>query len=134
MIELTSEQQLAIDEANGHPAVVVDRRTGQTYQLVRIENGVKPKQEVRAEPGLSCPEMADGVRRSLRAIRRDLPELMANRRNRGKFVCYHLEKRIGIDKDKLALIREVVRLDISDDEYIIERIEPGAGNEEELEL
>ena len=90
MIELTPEQQQALDEANGSPPVVIDPRTETTYRLVRLE---KLEEFAPPAPIVGCPEMSEGVRRSKRAIRRDLPELLANRRNRGKFVCYHLEER-----------------------------------------
>lgn len=78
-------------------------------------------------------EVPEGIRRSLAAIRRDLPELLAKRRNRGKWVLYHLDKRIGIG-DYLWLVGEVNRLNIPEPEYVIDRIDERAGSEEEEEI
>jgi hypothetical protein len=86
------------------------------------------------DPVVGIPEMSEGVRRSKRALRLDLPELLANKRNRGKMVCYHLEERIGISNEYFDLIRVCVERDIPDDEFIVETIEPGAGSEKEIDL
>ena len=80
-----------------------------------------------------CPEVPEGVRRSRAAIRRDLPELLARRRNRGKWVLYHGDKRIAIG-DARFLIGEINRLDIPDGEYVIDRIDERAGSEEVEEI
>lgn len=37
MIELTEQQQKALDSQSERPPVVVDPRTGQTYRLIRQE-------------------------------------------------------------------------------------------------
>lgn len=79
------------------------------------------------------PEVPEGIRKSLAAIRRDLPELLARRRNRGKCVLYHLDKRIAIG-DYLWLIREANRLNIPETESVIDRIDENAGREEVDEI
>ena len=78
-------------------------------------------------------EVPEGIRRSRAAIRRDLPELLAKRRNRGKWVCYHGDVRVGIGHF-FFLISEVNRLNILDGEYFIACIQPGAGSEVEEEI
>ena len=84
-----------------------------------------------AEPAFEIPE---GIRRAKAALRRDLPELLADRRNRGKWVCYWLERRVGIGRDYLALIREVNRLDIPDGEFVLDKIDERAGSDEEEDV
>ena len=77
----------------------------------------------------ACSELTEGTRRALAALRRDLPELLVS--HRGQFVCYHLEQRLGIDKDDMPLLRECDRRGIPLDEWIVQRIEPrgrGRGN------
>lgn len=80
-----------------------------------------------ADPPSTIPP---GIRRALAAIRRDLPELLANRRNRGKCVCYWLERRIGINRSSLPLVREINRLNVPDDEFVITILDEHAGLEE----
>jgi len=41
---------------------------------------------------------------------------------------------VGIGDDYLALIRECVRRGIPDGAFIVERVEPGAGSDEEEEI
>ena len=89
----------------------------------------------QAEPASDgIPEMSPGVRASKAALRRDLPALLADRRKRGKYACYHLEERLGVNGDYLALVRECNRRQLPDGTFIIERIKPGAGSEEEVEI
>ncbi len=76
-----------------------------------------------------CPGLSYGTRRALAALRRDLPGLLADRRARGKNVCYHLEERLGISSDYLSLVRECVRRGLPEDEWIVMTIQPGAGQE-----
>lgn len=75
-------------------------------------------------------EIPEGIRRSLAALRRDLPELLASWWKRGKWVCYAGDERIGISRDYLTLIRKIAARGLKDDEFIVERVEPGAGREE----
>ena len=84
-----------------------------------------------AEQSLEIPE---GIRRSLAALRRDLPGLLASWWKRGKWVCYAGDERIGISRDYLKLIRKIAARGFKDGEFIIERIRPGAGSEEEEEI
>ena len=83
-----------------------------------------------AEPAFEIPE---GIRRSKAAIRRDLPELMARWRNRGKWVLYHGDVRVAVGTYS-DLIGEVNRLNIPDGEFFVARIRPGAASEEEEDV
>ena len=79
-------------------------------------------------------EVPEGIRRARAALRADLPQLLSSRWTRGKWACYGVKGKIGIGRDHLALLREVIRRDIPDGEFIIERIERDAGSDEEEEL
>lgn len=83
------------------------------------------------EPETAVPT---GILLSRAALRRDLPSLLADRRLKGKWVCYHGERRVSLGADYHELIRECVRRGIPEDEYVIERVTPEAGSEEEQEL
>ena len=66
--------------------------------------------------------------------RRDLPQLLAQKKLLRKWVCYRGDERIGIASTKLALMRDCLKRGWNDDEFIITIIEPqGLIEEEELE-
>ena len=69
-------------------------------------------------------EIPPGIRRSQEAYWRDLPQLLQTRRNRGKWVAYSGEERIGIARTKTELIREIIRGGIPRGNYYTGRIEP----------
>ena len=79
-------------------------------------------------------EVPEGIRRARATLRRDLPSLLASWWKRGKWACYTSDGPVGIGRDYRALIRECNRRGIPEDQWIIERIEPGAGSEEEEEI
>ncbi len=53
----------------------------------------------------NLPDASDGVPagilRSQQAFWRDLPELLKNKNNHGKWVCYRGDERVGIAKTKV---------------------------------
>ena len=87
-------------------------------------------------PQPSTPEIlvAEGILKARAALRRDLPTLLNDRRVRGKWACYSSEGQIGFGDDYLALIRECVSRGIADDAFVVERVGPGAGSDEEEEI
>lgn len=122
MMGLSAEAEGTVLEMGGRPVVQVLPVPGE-------RNGAD------ASPAAAdVPEIPEGIRRAKAALRRDLPELLAGRRTRGKWVCYHLETRIGISKDDMDLIRECNRRNIPHDEYTIEQITPDAGSVLEIEI
>jgi hypothetical protein len=88
---------------------------------------------VTTEPEASF-EVPEGIRRARAALRRDLPALLASWWTRGKWACYTGDGKVAVSRNYLKLIDEVNRRGIPDGEFIIERIEPGAGSEEEEEI
>jgi hypothetical protein len=53
---------------------------------------------------------------------RDLPELLENKRNHGKWVCYHGDERVGIGTHE-QLIRACIQRGIPDDAFHLDLIE-----------
>ncbi len=65
-----------------------------------------------------------GIRRSQEAFRRDLPQLLANKKLEGQWVAYHGDERIGIARSARTLYRECYRRGLKDEEFDVCRIEP----------
>ena len=80
------------------------------------------------------PVIDAGILRARAALRRDLPSLLSDRKTRGKWACYSGDTRVGLSADYLALVAEVVRRGIPDGEFVIERVTPGAGADEDAEI
>jgi hypothetical protein len=54
-------------------------------------------------------ELPEGVRRARAAFLRDFAKLIADRKTRGKFVCYHNDELVLINSDYWAINREADR-------------------------
>ena len=91
-----------------------------------------------AEPATTKTQQSDeipeGIRLARAALRHDLPALLASWWTRGKWACYSRDGKVAIGRDYFALIREAARRGLPEGQYIIARIEPGAGNDEEEEI
>jgi hypothetical protein len=90
-----------------------------------------PTPPVEAEPPIEIPE---GIRKARAHLRADLPALLASRWTRGRIALYSKDGRVKIGRDYHKLIDHAIVCGIPDDEFVIERIEPGAGSNEELEI
>jgi hypothetical protein len=130
MLELSPNLQQALDANGTEPLRVVDPRTQQAYVLLRAEEYERLQSVPAPEP---VPEVPPGIRRSQEAFLRDLPVLMANPKNRGRWVAYHGDERIGIARDPDVLIREILRRGIPDDAYDLAVIRPHEPEPEEVE-
>jgi hypothetical protein len=128
-IELTDDQRQALQAEQGKPIDVVDPATHQRYVLIACEQYERVRALLEQGTGQESPAAAEGIPpgilRSQQAFWRDLPELLQNKRNRGKWVCYHGDERIGIGKYE-DLIRECLRRGLADDTYDLDVIEPRA--------
>lgn len=83
------------------------------------------------------PEVAEGIKRARKAFIRDFPKLIADRKTRGKYVCYHDDNCVAVNKDYLTLIDVVIKRDIPEDAYLILKVTPEARREQqcfELEI
>lgn len=129
-IELTAEQRQALQDEQGKPVDVVDPATRQRYVLIAREQyeHVRSLLEGSAAPHTSevASDVPPGILRSQQAFWRDLPELLKNKRNHGKWVCYHGDERVGIARTQREIIKECLRRGLKDDEYDLDVIEPHA--------
>jgi hypothetical protein len=71
-------------------------------------------------------EVAEGLRLSQEALRRDLPELLANPKLVGKWVAYHRHERVGIASTQTALVQKCLAMGWDDDEFYVGLILPGS--------
>lgn len=83
--------------------------------------------ESKPEVEIAVPE---GVVRARAEFLRQFSSLITDRKTRGKFICFHLEKLVAIDKDYVRLIRKVVELQIPESESMIYQVVPEAEAEE----
>ncbi len=127
-IELTDAQRQALQAEQGKPVDVVDPATRRRYVLLAWEQyeRVRPllDQAEAPEPEDPTAGIPPGILRSQQAFWRDLPELLRTKRNRGRWAAYHLDERIGVDADRMKLVREIRRRGLSQDDYYIDRVEP----------
>ena len=120
-LELTDEQrQLA---KQGKPIDIVDATTNETYVLVA-------KQRIEQTPPSLMPDIPESIRISQITFRRDLPGLLAQKRLAGRWVAYHLEKQIGINRDPERLIQQCVKLGLTEFDFYLGWISPLALIEE----
>jgi hypothetical protein len=136
-IELTDEQRRVLAEQAGRPLEVVDPHTQRTYLLVareeyeRLRSLLPDAKEPRGAAPAESKVVLPGIRRSQGALRRALPELLAQRKLRGKWICYAGDERIGIASTKAALVRACLERGLDDDAFYVGMIEPDELIEEE---
>ncbi len=73
----------------------------------------------------------DGIRMAQVAFLRDFTSLMANRKTRGKYVCYHKDQLVAVTNDYRAIIQEVVTKGWPRDESLILKVVPGEDRAEQ---
>jgi len=73
----------------------------------------------------SHDEVPEGIRRARAAFLRDFPVLIADRRIRGRYVCYWNDERVAVNSDYFAMIRELVARKIPEDASLIIEVIPG---------
>ncbi len=129
---LTPEQRRLVEQAGDRPVRIEDPETHQDYVLIRADvyERVRDVIEPRSGEQIHVPE---GIRKSQEAFFRDLPELLKDRRLRGRYIVYHGNERIGIDEDDEPLIRECLRRGLRREEYDILIIEPQSAHPEEID-
>ncbi len=129
MIELSPEQRQVL--AGPGPARILDPETNQTYVLIPADLYERLRPVLEDRSAAPVAEVPAGIRRSQEALRRDLPQLLENRRLRGQWIAYHGDERVGIARDEITLLRECIRRGFADDEYYIGMITPCELIEEE---
>jgi hypothetical protein len=134
MVTLTVEQREEIQKAGDEPIRIEDPETHATYVLLRAEvyDGLRPPRAPECEDLLSL-EIPEGIRRSKEAFLRDLPELISRKRLLGRWVLYHLGRRIGIWRNPRWMEQKIVKLGLRMDEYYAGVIEPHSVDDDEIE-
>src|SRR6266481_5207795 len=101
-IELTEQQRRLAQE--GQPIDVIDPQTKDAYVLLARQwfEQIRPLLPPQASLGV----VPEGIRLSQEALRRDLPQLLAQKHLVGQWAAYHRHERIGIARNAAALIRD----------------------------
>ncbi len=148
MTTLTPELKQAIEQAGNELVRLEDPQTRQTYVLLKAEvfesireilgddwrQAVTPGETIgNAARQLKEGNVPEGIRRSQEAFFRDLPELLEDRRLRGKWVAYHRDERIKIGRTQTDVIRECNRRGLEGDQYDVFVIEPQSQDPEEVD-
>jgi hypothetical protein len=123
MIELTPEQQEALEKHNGEPVIVYDPRSRCHYVLM-------PTEDYETLTGAPLAALGDGVTgvsplmlRSQQAFWRDLPELLKKWRYRDKWVAYHGDERIAIAKSGTELVQLCLARGLQRGDFYLGKIE-----------
>lgn len=130
-IELTADQQQALDGGREEPPRVVDPRTHETYVLLRAD--VYEKVRALIPPSTPGLRIAPGIRRSKEAFLRDLPQLLAKPRHHGWWVAYHGDECLGPARNGEQLLRECERRGVPPDESYFAIVRPHEPEPEEVE-
>jgi hypothetical protein len=121
MIELNPEQWQAA--AQGKPVRVVDPATRDAYILIRAEVYARLEaqpQQCAKWPDLEIPPM---VLRSQQAFWHDLPDLLRDVRNHGKWAAYHERKRVALRESDLEAYQECFRRGLKPEEFYVGKLE-----------
>jgi hypothetical protein len=123
MVTLTAEQRDEIQKAGDEPIRIEDPETHATYVLLKAEvyDGLKPPPGPESMVG---EPVSETYNRSREAFLRDLPELLALRRLRGRWALYRGDQRIGIWRNPRWMQRKILKLGLRLDEYYADVIEP----------
>ena len=129
-IELTDDQRQALQAEQGKPIDVVDPATHQRYVLIACEQYERVRALLEPDPRQESLPVAEGIPtgifRSQQAFWRDLPELLLDRKNHGRWAAYHGDNRIGTAPTKAELVQAILRQGVARDEYYVGRIRPQA--------
>src|SRR4051812_16924167 len=132
MTILTPELKQAIERAGDGLVQLEDPQTRQKYVLLkaevyeRIREDLGDERRQAAIPPETVEDTArrmeegnipEGIRRSQEAFFRDLPELLKQRRLRGKWVAYHRDERVKIGRSQTEVIKECNRRGLETDQY-----------------
>ncbi|HKI33357.1 MAG TPA: hypothetical protein VKA46_16000 [Gemmataceae bacterium] len=120
MIELTPEQWQAVER--GEPVRLVDDTTHDTYILMRAEVYEQTAGVLQPPADEAASLIQPAMLRAQQAFWRDLPELLKDRRNHGKWVAYHGDERVGFGRDDGELYRTCLQHGLERGEFYVARI------------
>jgi hypothetical protein len=121
MIELNPEQRQAM--AHGEPVRIIDPLTQDAYVLVRADLYARLAGAPQRPAGQPHPEIPPLVLRSQQAFWQDLPELLKNQRNHGKWVAYHGGERVAFGRSDVEAYQECFRRGLKHEEFYVGRVE-----------
>jgi hypothetical protein len=121
MIELSPEERQAV--AQGEAVRVIDPLTHDAYVLVRAEVYARLSGELPRPADQPNPEIPPLVLRSQQAFWHDLPELLKDKRNRGKWAAYHGSQRVVIGRTDVVAYQECFRRGLKDEEFYVGKLE-----------
>jgi hypothetical protein len=121
MIELNAEQRRLM--AQGEPVRVIDPSTKDTYIVVRAEayEGQAPQPRRTAEPLKS--DIPPLMLRSQQAFWHELPELLKDQRNQGKWVAYNGAERVAFARSDVEAYKECFGRGLKLGEFYVGRLE-----------
>ena len=76
------------------------------------------------QPADDMPEIAPGIRRSMEAYWRDLPQLLPLKSRKRRWVAYHGDERIAFGRGQWELYDECFRRGLREDEFYVGPLEP----------
>jgi hypothetical protein len=123
MIELTIEQRQALDDHCGKPVRVIDPSTHDAYVLVRAEVFERISGVLSPAVEEFSPLIRPAMLQAQRAFWRELPDLLKNVQNHGKWVAYHGDKRVGLSKTRTDLYQRCVQQGLQRGSFYIDKIE-----------
>ena len=129
---LTPEQRTLVEQAGDRPVRIEDPEMRHAYVLIRADVYERVRDVLEPTSVLDL-QIPDGIRKSQEAFFRDLPDLLKDRKLRGKYVAYHGDERVGVACDDEPLIRECLRRGLRREEYDILVIEPQSDAPEEID-
>jgi hypothetical protein len=130
-IELTEQQQRALEAGGEVPPRFVNPRTRERFVLLREQDYLEMSGAPR--PGPAVPEVPEGIRRSRAAFLRDLPALLAQPRYDRWWAAYHGDQRVGLAPTDEGLIRECLRRGLRPEDYYLGVIRPHQPDPEEVD-
>jgi hypothetical protein len=132
LIELTAEQRRLVEQAGDRPVRIEDPVMQQAYVLIRADVYERVRDSIE-QPSVVNLEVPEGIRKSQEAFFRELPELLKNRRLRGKYVAYHGDERVKVSRSEVDVIRECVRRGLRSDQYDVFVIRTQSPGPEDLD-
>lgn len=139
--KITDEQRQALVQHRGAPVQVIDPVTNRAFVLLPAEEYERMRAQLLAEMGSTEPsqlncEIPTGIRRSMEAFWRDLPQLLPLQSRQRQWVAYHGDERVGFGRGLKELHCACLRRGLKDDEFYVGKIEPherAPWEEEEIE-
>ena len=124
MIELTPEQQQALKEMNGKPVRFIDPSTKEVYVLMPGDRYERLTGHLLPSSHEPPPGLDPWFLRCMQAYWRDLPQLLQNKRLRGKWVAYKGEEQVVFGKTQTDVYQECFRRGLERGQFYVDKIEP----------